>query len=94
MTKIEELKQALAAAPPGPWWRDDDTYIASGFGDDYITVAEPFSEVYSELIIEAHNALPTLIAIAETLMQYPKHPMMNVRWPGEPSLADLLEKLK
>lgn len=25
---------------PGPWWRDDDGFIAAGSGDSYVTVAD------------------------------------------------------
>lgn len=26
---------------PGPWWLDDDGFIAAGFGDEYKTIADP-----------------------------------------------------
>lgn len=25
---------------PGPWWVDDDGYVAAGSGDNYVTIAE------------------------------------------------------
>jgi hypothetical protein len=33
----DELKKWAA---PGPLWRDDDGFLASGSGDDYVTVAD------------------------------------------------------
>lgn len=25
---------------PGPWWRDDDGFVAAGFADTYVTIAD------------------------------------------------------
>jgi len=50
---------------PGPWWRDDDGFIASGNGDTYVTVAD--ANVNS-LDIDEREANTSLIAAAPELL--------------------------
>lgn len=40
---------------PLPWWLDDDGYIASGHGDDYITVGQLHHPADREFVIKAVN---------------------------------------
>ena len=60
---------------PGPWWVDDDGFIAAGFGDDYKTIAEPRCmesrgneaeiDANAELIAAAPDILAALQAVAD-----------------------------
>lgn len=34
------VNDMTAKHTPGPWWRDDDGFIAAGSGDSYVTVAD------------------------------------------------------
>lgn len=47
---------------PGPWWRDDDGFIASGHGDTYVTVADANCNI--SIDIAEREANTTLIAAA------------------------------
>jgi hypothetical protein len=50
---------------PGPWWLDDEGYIAAGSGESYVTIAEPIgvdmpatqSEANARLIAAAPELL-------------------------------------
>lgn len=49
----------------GPWWHDDDGFITSGHGDNYITIADPNC---SKLDIDEREANARLIAAAPDLL--------------------------
>jgi hypothetical protein len=51
---------------PGPWWVDDDGFIAAGSGDDYVTIAEGLAP--SDDLDEICANL-TLLAAAPDLLQ-------------------------
>lgn len=51
---------------PGPWWRDDDGFIASGSGDTYLTVASP--NCSNDIDIDEREANANLIAAAPCLL--------------------------
>lgn len=51
---------------PGPWWLDDDGFIASGNGDTYETIADPHC---SDLDIDEREANARLIAAAPELLE-------------------------
>jgi hypothetical protein len=44
---------------PGPWWRDDDGFVAAGHGDTYVTVAT--ANCSSDLDIDEREANTALI---------------------------------
>jgi len=62
---------------PGPWWIDDDMFIASGHGEDYKTVASPNCmdstdhseeiEANARLIAAAPELLENLIGVTKAL---------------------------
>lgn len=51
---------------PGPWWRDDDGFIASGSDETYITVASP--NCSEDIDIDEREANARLIAAAPSLL--------------------------
>ena len=51
---------------PGPWWRDDDGFIASGSDKTYITVASP--NCSEDIDIDEREANARLIAAAPELL--------------------------
>lgn len=50
---------------PGPWWRDDDGFIAAGNGDTYVTIADADC---SRMDIAEREANKNLIASAPELL--------------------------
>lgn len=58
---------------PGPWWVDDDGYIAAGSGDTYVTIAEGLApsdnldEITANLSLLA--AAPELLAALNDMVQ-------------------------
>ena len=50
---------------PGPWWVDDDGFIASGTDETYRTIADPRC---SDMDSETHEANARLIAAAPDLL--------------------------
>lgn len=77
---------------PGPWWCDDDGFIAAGSGDSYVTVAD-FG--YSDVDIgecEANKnlaiAAPDLLAALESLMPLCEREDVAETWSEEFSAAD------
>ena len=50
---------------PGPWWIDDDGFVASGSGETYVTVADPHC---GESDIDTRESNARLIAAAPTLL--------------------------
>lgn len=60
---------------PGPWWIDDDGFIASGSGDTYLTIAEPHcmdsegreSEIQANAQLIA--AAPELLAALKEMLE-------------------------
>ena len=98
MTKLNELKAALAAATPGEWWEDDDGFVAAGHGDSYRTVADarcdvaPFSDANTEFIALAHNMMPQLLEAVELIEDVATG---NSEYDDlSDRAAELLEKLK
>jgi hypothetical protein len=51
---------------PGPWWVDDDGFIAAGSGDNYVTIAEGLAPSNDLDEITANLAL---LAAAPDLLQ-------------------------
>ena len=49
----------------GPWWRDDDGFIAAGSGETYVTIADGDC---SDLDIDEREANKRLIAAAPDLL--------------------------
>lgn len=52
---------------PGPWWIDDDGCIASGHGDDYVTVADPWCMPTKDAALEVEANARLIAAAPETL---------------------------
>jgi len=50
---------------PGPWWLDDDGFVASGSGDTYTTVADPHC---GDRDIDERESNARLIAAAPELL--------------------------
>lgn len=50
---------------PGPWWLDDDGFVASGSGDTYATVADPHC---GDRDIDERESNARLIAAAPELL--------------------------
>ena len=74
---------------PGPWWLDDDGFIASGDGDTYETIADPHC---SDLDIDEREANASLIAAAPELLEALEHitqtPEYKYLYPGTTSLIE------
>ncbi len=51
---------------PGPWWIDDDSFIASGNGETYKTIADPHC---SDMDIDERMENARLIAAAPKLLE-------------------------
>jgi hypothetical protein len=49
----------------GPWWRDDDGFIAAGSGETYVTIADVD---FSDLDIDEREANARLIAAAPDML--------------------------
>lgn len=56
----------MASHTPGPWWRDDDGFVAAGFGEDYITIAT--ANCTNDIDIEEREANTSLIAAAPDML--------------------------
>ncbi len=58
---------------PGPWWVDEDGYIAAGGGDDYVTIAEILGANDEIDVIRANAALiaaaPELLDALQEILQ-------------------------
>ena len=54
---------------PGPWWRDEDGFIASGSGDTYRTVADPHCMTPNPDNVYEMDANARLIAKAPELVK-------------------------
>ena len=53
---------------PGPWWRDDDGFIAAGANETYVTVASP--NCSHDIDIDEREANARLIAAAPEMLSY------------------------
>ena len=51
---------------PGPWWRDDDGFIAAGSGDSYVTIAD--FDCTKDLTIDEREANKTLAIAVHDLL--------------------------
>ena len=61
---------------PGPWWRDDDGFIASGSDKTYITVASP--NCSEDIDIDEREANARLIAAAPELLAHLKMLVLGI----------------
>ena len=61
----QDFEQTAASHTPGPWWRDDDGFIAAGTSDNYVTVASPNC---SAMDIDEREANARLIAAAPDML--------------------------
>ncbi len=63
---FDEVNLIKLKHTPGPWWRDDDGFVASGNGDTYKTIADPNC---SDLDIDEREANCRLIAAAPEMLE-------------------------
>ena len=56
----------MAMHTKGPWWRDDDGFIAAGSGDTYVTVAD--FDCGSDIDIAEREANKTLAIAAPDML--------------------------
>ena len=60
--RLNEIKARLAAATPGPWWRDDQfRHIVGGAGDRDFFVASTSREEDAEFIAHARQDIEDLL---------------------------------
>ena len=75
---------------PGPWWLDDDGFIASGSRDTYEIIADP--HCCSDIDIDEREANANLIAAAPELLEALEHitqtPEYKYLYPGTTSLIE------
>jgi hypothetical protein len=60
-------KNAAVTHTPGPWWLDDDGFVAAGSSDTYRTVADPRCMIATDMSGEM-DANARLIAAAPDLL--------------------------
>lgn len=72
MKTIERLKQLLAKATPGPWYRSQNIvgsyHATSGIVYGQICSDATWEDV--DLIADTRNALPALLAVVEAAYEY------------------------
>ena len=73
---------------PGPWWRDDDGFIASGSDETYITVASP--NCSEDIDIDEREANARLMAASPELLAAARHLLPRARMAQRLSKADML----